>query len=588
MTREPWLLPAPRELSSSGESFALDPADVRTRRGPGLPAQGYALTIGPEGIRLAYADDLGLRYGRAALAQIAQQSGDALPGLAIRDWPDFPVRGYLLDISRDRVPTRATLARIVELLGTLRINYLELYTEHTFAYRDHEAVWRQASPITPDDVRWLDALCREHGVELGANQNAFGHLGRWLSHDAYRHLAETPDGWETRFGARMPPGCLAPGDESFAFVHGLLRELLPCFSSRRVDIGCDETFELGRGRSRDAVRRLGRGRVYLDFVLRLIRALHEEKREVLFWGDILRSHAELVGELPREDTIALAWHYEAPMASGALPAALLERFAEFGVSEAFLRGFEPQVAPFAEQQFPYWVCPGTSSWNTLLGRWANARGNLLDAAETGIHRGARGYLITDWGDNGHLQPPSVSFPPLAYGASVCWCVERNRDLELAPLLDAFVFEDGERRLGAALEELGGVYADSGLVAANASPLFTSLVGGGILPGWGEATADGVERALERIADATFAVDHSAPACADAEVVRRELVQAARLARHGAWRIARNAGFAAPSDLELRRDLEEAIEEQRACWLLRSRPGGLGDSIARLEKTLSSY
>ena len=312
------LLPAPREISVSGESFAHDPADARARRDPGLPAQGYALTIGADGIDLAYADDAGLRYGRGALAQIVQQSRGALPGLALRDWPDFAVRGYMLDISRDRVPTRETLARIVELLGTLRLNYLELYTEHTFAYRDHEAVWRDASPITPDDVRWLDALCREQGVELGANQNAFGHMGRWLAHDAYRHLAETPDGWETRTGRRMPPGCLAPGDPSFAFVHGLLRELLPCFSSRRVNVGCDETFELGRGRSRDEVERRGQGRVYLDFLLRLIAAVHDERREVLFWGDILRTHPDLVAELPREDTIALAWHYEAPIREGAL------------------------------------------------------------------------------------------------------------------------------------------------------------------------------------------------------------------------------------------------------------------------------
>ena len=36
------------------------------------------------------------------------------------------------------------------------------------------------------------------------------------------------------------------------------------------------------------------------------------------------------------------------------------------------------------------------------------------------------------------------------------------------------------------------------------------------------------------------------------------------------------------------EIAEAIEEQRACWLLSSRPGGLADSIARLEATLAAY
>jgi hypothetical protein len=39
---------------------------------------------------------------------------------------------------------------------------------------------------------------------------------------------------------------------------------------------------------------------------------------------------------------------------------------------------------------------------------------------------------------------------------------------------------------------------------------------------------------------------------------------------------------------LRDDLSEAIEEQFGCWLERSRPGGLKDSLARLERTLAEY
>ena len=58
---------------------------------------------------------------------------------------------------------------------------------------------------------------------------------------------------------------------------------------------------------------------------------------------------------------------------------------------------------------PFWVCPGTSSWNSLVGRWPNARANVLDAAESGLAAGARGFLLTDWGDNGHWQHLPVSF-----------------------------------------------------------------------------------------------------------------------------------------------------------------------------------
>jgi hypothetical protein len=413
-------------------------------------------------------------------------------------------------------------------------------------------------------------------------------MGRWLAHAAYRARAEAPEGFRTRLGISLPPGVLEPTEDNATFALALCRELLSHHSSRRIHIGCDETFELGRGKSQARVEAQGRGRVYLDHLLRLLRPLQEDGCEVLFWGDILRHHPELVPELPKKGTIACAWHYEAPQPDAALPDDLLALLAEFGIDRASFAGFTHHVDAFARSGLPYWVCPGTSSWNTLIGRLPNARGNLLDAAEVGLARGASGYLITDWGDNGHLQPPSVSFPPLAYGAALSWCLASNRELDLAATLDAFVFGDEAQVLGSAFETLGGLYTGTGKIALNGSPLFTDLLQGGLLGSFGTPNAAGTQRVIETL-DATLAdLARSRPRCADGAVVVRELQQAARLARHGAFRIARAAGLPRPPDHELRRDLGDAIAEQRACWALRARPGGLDDSIARLETTLTSY
>jgi hypothetical protein len=413
-------------------------------------------------------------------------------------------------------------------------------------------------------------------------------MGRWLRHATYRERAEAPDGWTAPGGGRLPPGTLAPTEDNARFALGLVRELMAHFSSRRVNIGCDETFELGEGVSREAVEARGRERVYLEQLLRLVEPLCAEDREVLFWGDILRSAPELVGELPQRDLVALAWHYEGPLDPETYPQALRERLERFGFSKDALRGFAGHVAPFANRDFPFWVCPGTSSWNSLVGRLPNARANLLDAAEVGLAHAAQGYLVTDWGDNGHLQPPAVSFAPLAYGAAVAWCLERNRDLELAPLLDAFVFEDGAGEIGAVLETIGAACDRTGQRGFNASPLHKALLEGGLLGTFGETDEVGTRGVIEALDEALRRLSQARPGCVDGAIVCRELAAAIRLARHGAWRLLRASGLSAPGDHELRRDLAQAIEEQRACWLERARPGGLGDSLARLEKTLEGY
>jgi hexosaminidase len=173
-----------------------------------------------------------ISYARQRADELRRRFPEHVPAVVITDHPDFAVRGYMLDISRDRVPTMESLEWLVAVLARCRINHLELYTEHTFAYRDHELVWRDASPMTPDELRQLDGWCHDHGIELVANQNCFGHFERWLRHDAYRHRAR-------RDGARR---CSAP-------IYRPRRSRRPTTTPRSRSIWC------ARWRSASAARR---------------------------------------------------------------------------------------------------------------------------------------------------------------------------------------------------------------------------------------------------------------------------------------------------------------------------------------------
>jgi hypothetical protein len=126
------LFPTPRELRLGGDP-PPPTAAPRFRMDASLPAQGYAIAADRQGIRVDHADAAGRRYAEDTLAQLRRSHG-ALPGLQLRDAPDFATRGYLLDVSRDRVPTRESLLLLVGRLARLRFNHLELYTEHAFAW----------------------------------------------------------------------------------------------------------------------------------------------------------------------------------------------------------------------------------------------------------------------------------------------------------------------------------------------------------------------------------------------------------------------------------------------------------------------
>lgn len=154
---------------------------------------------------------------------------------------------------------------------------------------------------------------------------------------------------------------------------GLYAEFLPNFTSGMLNIGCDETVELGQGRSRKLCAERGLHRVYLDFLSELVKLAGRHGRRVQFWGDIILHEPELIPELPQGVT-ALDWGYEAN------------------------HPFRDECAKFRAAGIPFYVCPGTSAWNSITGRTANMFGNIGSAARCGRESGAAGLLLTDWGD----------------------------------------------------------------------------------------------------------------------------------------------------------------------------------------------
>jgi hypothetical protein len=289
----------------------------------------------------------------------------------------------MLDISRDKVPTMATLRDLVGRLASLKVNQLQLYSEHTFAYTNHGDVHAEASPLDAGEILELDALCQAHHIELVPNQNCLGHMNRWLSHARYRPLAVEPDGFVDPYGMTRPPMTIEPKNPgSLALIRELLAELLPLFSSRQVHVGLDEAWELPHERMGD----------FLDWV-RTLRGLPElDGREMLMWGDMVAS-GDLLSALPEGVTVC-EWGYD----NG--------------------HPFEQRCAELAAAGVPFWVAPGTSSWLTIVGRLSNARAVCRQAASAALAHGGSGFLNTDWGDCGHLQQGVISEPGIAYGAAV--------------------------------------------------------------------------------------------------------------------------------------------------------------------------
>jgi len=569
------LLPSPRSLKRRPGIFLLPKQKplngikvVRTNTAPNHP-EGYALTISKSGIEISFREIGGLRAATATLRQLLREHGRKLPCLKIRDWPDFPRRGVMLDISRGRVPKLETLLDLAEKLSDFKINELQLYTEHTFAYKQYKSVWQSWGALTAKEIQILGARCRELGIDLVPNQNSFGHLRQFLADPRLKKLGELSEPYEGGDAATgnqdflRRPTTLAPNHPGILpFLRGLYDELLPNFSGNFFNVGCDETWDLGKGQSKKLCAVKGKGRVYLDFLKKIHGEVSARERKMMLWGDIILKHPALIRELPK-NVIALNWGYEAG------------------------HPFAKEAAQFAKAKIPFYVCPGTSTWQTIIGKHDNALTNLRAAAKAGKKFGAVGFLNTDWGDGGHPQPLAVSWPLFAAGAALAWNSKDFDKSRLVPVLSRDVFDDATGKVAKAGFKLGFAHQKLCVKALNETPLGTviatpkpedrELFCRNGLKWFAKIPAQKILAALKEIGGQRKILSRVKPKTDSGKILLRELDLAARMAEQSCrfmlWQQAVAAGnkpaakALAKKDV---RDLRELEKDFNAYWPLRNK------------------
>ena len=375
---------------------------VRTVNLPLFDKEEYTLMIDERGVELGASCDEGLFRAVTSLWQMMRRTGGRLPFVAIRDKPEIRRRGYMLDISRGKKPTVETIKRMIDFLASLKYNELQLYMEgECFKYAAYPKETADFDCLTPEDVRALDAYCRERFIDLVPNQNSFGHMYTWLKKPEFRHLGLYGDADEL-------PSTLNPTlPESFEFMKKLYASLLPCFSSEYVNIGLDEAYGLGKYQIEEYCRRKGKDIVFMEWLNKLNEHIRDTYgKKVMFWSDMVYNYPQSYHLVPK-DAIALEWGYEL-IQSQRMTAHCID-YKNAGVR--------------------YYVCPSTNTHGCFTGRMDVTTFNIRTCAELASEYGAEGLLLTDWGDGGHPQSWIWSMNPIALCGQYGWNTGAKQDGE---------------------------------------------------------------------------------------------------------------------------------------------------------------
>ena len=394
--------------------------------------EGYILEINEGSINVIGYGNSGLFYGIQTLMQIIRQRGAILPNLEIEDEPYFKNRGFYHDVTRGRVPKLETLKKLVDKAAFYKVNQLQLYIEHTFAFKDMSEVWVDKDPLTAEEILILDEYCKVRHIELIPSLATFGHLYEVLRTKSYSNLCELEnmENDEYSFVDRMAHHTLdVSNDESLKLVKNMLNEFIPLFTSNKFNICGDETFDLGKGKSKRLGEEIGQGKLYTVFLNKIIDIVKGYDKEVMFWGDVILNHTEVINEIPK-DVICLNWNYG---------------------SEATEEGTRKIYEAGREQ----YVCPGVAGWSHLMNLMDNGFENIRRMVSYGVKYKASGVLNTNWGDYGHINILNSSIPGMAYGGALSWNPNGEKDFEtIYKALSIIEYGDNSLTIVSLLRDLG--------------------------------------------------------------------------------------------------------------------------------------
>ena len=271
-----------------------------------LSKEGYNIKIDDK-IEITAPAEEGILWGTRTILQIAEQnSGQNIPKGTIRDYPDYELRGFMLDCGRKFIPMHF-LRDYVKFMSYYKMNTLQIHLNDNGFKQFFEHDWNKTPAAfrlesdyfpgltardgyyTKKEFMELQLLADSLGVEIIPEIDAPAHS---LAFSHYR-----PELGSKEYG--MDHLDLFK-KETYSFLDSLYDEYLggenPVFMGKRVHIGTDEY----SNRKKDVVEKF---RSFTDHYIKLVESYG---KQACVWGAL--THAQ--GETPvkSENVLMNAWY----------------------------------------------------------------------------------------------------------------------------------------------------------------------------------------------------------------------------------------------------------------------------------------
>ena len=215
----------------------------------------------------------------------------------------FEDLGYMVDCSRGAVPTVKSLKKLISLLKDFGYTYIMLYTEDVYEVDGEPYFGYMRGKYSKAEIKELDEYCIQHGMELRACIQTLAHLGRIKRHSCYAELFEIDDIFTVK------------DDRVYKLIDKMFSSIASMFSCKKIHIGMDEAWALGRGKFFDLNGAVPKEEIMVYHLNEVSKIAKKYGFECDIWADMImqsyweaKDKANFSFELP-DNITPIAWRY---------------------------------------------------------------------------------------------------------------------------------------------------------------------------------------------------------------------------------------------------------------------------------------
>ena len=184
----------------------------------------------------------------------------------------FNTFGVMLDMSRNAVMSVDGLKMLFPLLKKMGYNMVMLYTEDTYEIEDEPFFGYMRGRYTQQEMKELDTFASELGIEIIPCIQTLAHL------DAFVRWKTVP----LDYGNIL----LTDDDKTYEFIEKMFKSVSKCFKSRRIHVGMDEAYMLGRGKHMDLYGPEKISEIMERHLHKVMEIADKYGYEIMIWSDM--------------------------------------------------------------------------------------------------------------------------------------------------------------------------------------------------------------------------------------------------------------------------------------------------------------